>query len=120
MNQTPLEIEEQFTVVQWLEAKKIKFTATAHSTFTKSFAQKMKNKKSGLRPGCPDLLIVLQPSQSRSRKGEVLFLEMKRRKGGRLSPEQQEWQVALATAGQHVFVCHGCDEAIEVLSVFII
>jgi len=43
-NTTPLETEEQRTFVQWLEYKKLIFTAIPNSTFTRSWSQKAKNK----------------------------------------------------------------------------
>ena len=105
-NDTPLEEDEQATFVQWLEAKKIKFTAIPNSTWTHSWSQKVKNKKTGLRPGFPDMVCALPA------KG-LLFIEMKRRKGGFVSPEQQQWLDALqALDGVEARACYGCDNAI--------
>jgi hypothetical protein len=38
---------------------------------------------------------------------------MKRVKGGRLSPEQEDWKGYLEESGYQVLVCHGCEEAIK-------
>lgn len=113
MSNTPTEYDEQCVFVEWLEWNKIKFTATAHSTYTKSWKQKSKNTKSGLRRGFPDMVVVL--------KNKLLFIEMKRKKPkGKLSVEQEEW---LACLGQieniESIVCYGADEAIEFVKKFL-
>jgi len=102
----PLETDEQQTVVQYLELKGYKFSAIPNSTYTKSWKQKAKNKAEGLRAGLPDLLIVLP--------NLLLFIEMKRTKGGVVSPVQKEWIEELNKIdGVKAIVCKGADEAIE-------
>ena len=80
----PTEYEEQKKLVQYLELKRLKFTAIPNSTWTPSFAQKNKNRAMGLRAGFPDMIIVLPNNQ-------LLFAELKRKKGGVVSNEQNEW-----------------------------
>ena len=64
----------------------------------------MKNKQSGLNPGLPDLLICLPHF--------LLFIEMKRTKGGQVSDEQKEWIRELNKYGDVLAqVCFGFDEA---------
>ena len=102
----PLETEEQQVVVQYLELKGLKLSSIPNSTYTKSWKQKAKNKAEGLRAGLPDLLIVLP--------NLLLFIEMKRTKGGVVSPVQKEWIEALNKIdGVKAIVCKGADEAIE-------
>ena len=102
----PLETDEQQAVVQYLELKGLKFSSIPNSTYTKSWKQKAKNKAEGLRAGLPDLLIVLP--------NLLLFIEMKRTKGGVVSPVQKEWIEALNKIdGVKAIVCKGADEAIE-------
>ena len=43
----------------------------------------------------------------------IVVVEMKRRKGGRLSPEQKQWLEWLESAGTETFVAKGADEAIR-------
>lgn len=112
MNNTPLEEDEQKAFVQWLELKKLKFSAIPNSTYTKSHKQKRKNHEMGLRRGLPDLLILT--------KMGVVFVEMKRKKGSTTSPEQAEWISAINKTPQaEAGVCFGCDEAIAFVSKFI-
>lgn len=66
----------------------------------------MKNKAEGLNPGLPDLLLCLPD--------KLLFIEMKRTKGGVLSQYQKEWIEELnKISNVEAIVCRGCDEAIK-------
>lgn len=116
MNITPTEHQEQCTLVEWMEYQGLKFTAIPNSTYTKSWKQKVKNTQSGLRPGLPDLLIIIPIDKSRTCKAEMVFIELKRQKGGKTSESQKEWIEAINGAGVAAHICKGCDEAIEVLS----
>lgn len=103
----PTEEEEQVTFVNWLEVRGIKFTAIPNSTYTTSWAQKAKNKRTGLRAGLPDLLLVI-PDKC------LLFVEMKRQKKYTVSPHQKEWIEVLNTIPNvECRVCKGCQEAID-------
>lgn len=63
-----------------------------------------KLKKEGMQSGIPDLCI---PELN-------LFVEMKRSKGGILSPEQKDWIHYLSDRCQfEVIVAHGCDDAVK-------
>ncbi len=107
-NLIPTEYEEQCAFVEWLEFTGYKFTAIPNSTWTTSINQKVRNKKSGLRAGLPDLVIV-HP------KG-LVFLEMKRTRGGKTSPHQEEWIEALNSCkGVGAYVVYGCDQAIKLI-----
>jgi hypothetical protein len=97
----PSEALECGRLVDYLKSKKLRFTHIPNSTNSKK--QGVKNKRMGTSPGVPDYLILL-PSG-------CLWLEMKRRKGGRVSPEQREWLDALAAVGCETAVCAGFDAA---------
>jgi hypothetical protein len=114
------EYEEQKLLVEYLEANNIKFSKIAQETFTRSFGQKMKNKMSGLRRGLPDLLIVLPAEKTYSHNNILVFIEMKRKKGGHTSPEQQEWIELLNRINGKVFafVAKGYEEAKKVIESF--
>ncbi len=67
-------------------------------------------KAEGVKKGVPDLMLPV------SRGGfHGLFIEMKRRHGGRVSPEQASWLRALEVLGYCAQVCFGADEAIAVI-----
>lgn len=82
-------------------------------TFTKSWGIKMKNKKMGVRSGVPDILVVFP--------GHVLFLELKREKGGVLSDAQKEWLLALDRVGDNVVaaVANGWKESKQVIDMMV-
>ena len=106
VNTTPLEDDEQITFVQYLEMRGLKFSAMPLSTFTKSWAVKNRNRQMGVRPGVPDILVAL-PSIG------LLWVELKRVKGGVLSQAQVEWlEVLNQCPGTEAVVAHGAEEAI--------
>ena len=110
MNRTPLESDEQRTVIEYLDVIGAKYTAIPNSTYTKSWSQKRKNHQQGLRAGFPDLVCIVD--------GTFIVIEMKRRQGGSVSVEQKSWIEALKSAGIPVAVAKGSDEAIEFINKF--
>lgn len=108
----PSEHEESVALAQYLEillnqGKIAEFSHTAQETYTKSWYQKRKNVAEGVRSGVPDYIIVTHT--------DVLFIEMKRIKGGQLSEHQKRWIEAISNAGCKAFVCKGFLEAKEVI-----
>lgn len=104
------EFEEQVMLVQYLELLGLKFSKLAQETYTPSWMIKAKNKASGLRRGIPDMLVVIP--ETKETKKRLLFIEMKRSKGGKVSPEQEEWLDILNSCfGVEAIVCHGFEEA---------
>lgn len=114
----PLEDDEQTAFVEWCEFLGLRLTSVPNSTWTKSWSQKAKNHRTGLRKGFPDLIVLVPPSRSVNGEGFFLCIEMKRRKGGVVSPEQHGWIDAinaLDQPGVAAYVCKGCPEAIELV-----
>lgn len=109
----PKEIDEQANVVEYLEllkaqGKVILYTALPNNTFTRSWKQKAKQKREGVKPGFPDMVIVF--------KDRVLFLEMKKKKGGTVRENQWEWLTSLADKNTTSAVANGFDEAKEIIN----
>lgn len=100
----PNEEVEQRAFVQWLELKGLPYWHTPNSTFTKSWQIKNRNSALGVKAGIPDLFIVLPHG--------LLAIEMKRIKGGVVSPAQKYWLETLNNAGVKAHVAKGCQEAI--------
>lgn len=71
-------------------------------------------KAEGVRKGVPDLFLAY-PHNGYS----GLFIEMKKRYGGRVSPEQKAYIEALRGRGYAVVVCKGCDEAFDALTAYL-
>lgn len=70
-------------------------------------------KAEGVKKGVPDLFLPVP-------KGIYcgLFLEMKRRKGGRVSKEQVGWLANLMSRGYKCVVARGFDEAREAIEIY--
>lgn len=103
----PYEEVEQQIFVKWLEENGYIFTAIPNSTYTKSWKQKRKNYSMGLRSGLPDLIVII-PSRG------LVFVEMKRRKGGTIKSNQKKWIEELnKLKGVEAVVAKGADEAIK-------
>lgn len=104
----PEEIEAR-AVAQYLDllqsqGRVLVFSHIANETYTKSWSQKSRNKAMGVRSGIPDYVIVTP--------NYVLFLELKRVKGGVLSKTQKEWLKALSQGKRTTSgVARGFDEA---------
>jgi hypothetical protein len=63
-------------------------------------------KAEGVKPGVPDLFLAYPCNGYAG-----LFIEMKRRVGGRLSPEQRQWREQLSMSGYRVCLCQGWEQA---------
>lgn len=79
------------------------YTHVPNETYTTSWNQKRNNRLKGVRAGVPDYIVVI--------KGLVVFLEMKRIKGGVVSPEQKEWLAAVDNKITVSTVTNGYEEA---------
>lgn len=66
--------------------------------------------RQGMKPGVPDIFLPVAKGRYHG-----LFIEMKRRYGGRQSPEQKAWQAALLEEGYCAVVCKGCEEAMDTI-----
>lgn len=71
-------------------------------------------KMEGVRPGVPDLFFA-RPIHGKA----GLFIEMKKSKGGRVSPEQKTMMDVLTMAGYVCVVAKGCDEAFGYLKAYL-
>lgn len=63
-------------------------------------------KDEGVKPGVPDICL---PVPRGGKHG--LYIELKRRKGGRVTSDQLQWLDDLIHQGYKCCVCRGCDEA---------
>lgn len=100
----PTEHEEQVNFVKWfrLQFPRVMIFAIPNGG-DRHAAVAAKMRAEGVTPGVPDLFI---PDWR-------LFLEMKRRKGGRVTPEQKRVMEHLEMAGYTCAVARGFDEAME-------
>lgn len=98
----PTEHQEQVAFIKWFrqQHRGVRVFAVPNAAM-RSPQLAAYLKAEGLSPGCPDIWI---PEY-------LMAIEMKRGKGGVLSPEQQEWGAYLRGIGWTWAVCRGFEEA---------
>ena len=99
----PTEHEEQRELVKWFRVtyRPVRIFAIPNGGF-RSRATAGRLKAEGVSPGVPDLFV---PAWQ-------LWIEMKRLRGGRVSPEQRNWQRYLVDECGHTWIlCHGAEDA---------
>lgn len=113
------EYQIQCALIDYLDillasGKQIYYSALCQSTFTKSWAVKTKNKKMGLKPGIPDLFLIINK--------QPFFLELKTDKG-RLSDYQKDWIEAInecsESQGLKAHVAYGLDDARKIIDEYV-
>ena len=97
----PSEDEEQMLFVQWFRRTYTQRIYAVPNGGARHPAVAMKMKATGTTPGIPDLHV---PAWN-------LWIEMKRQKGGRLSPHQQDWIEYLEGIGHTVIIGYGFEDA---------
>lgn len=103
----PLEHYEQQVVVAYCQRKGIPVAAIPNGQKRTRWEQ-IEAKQSGLSSGFPDLIIPLM------RHGHgALFIEMKTKSGGKVSPNQTYWLTLLTQNNYRAIVAKGADEAIR-------
>lgn len=112
-NRVPTEDQEQMTVMSWAHRTKFKDGRLSDYLFhipnggSRNIIEATKLKKMGVKPGVPDLQLIVP-------NGEVhgLWIELKAQKG-KLQPSQQIMIQRLEAQGYMCKVCFGEDEAIS-------
>jgi hypothetical protein len=97
----PTEAEEQEWLFEWLRLKGIPSYHVPNESL-RSDAYRAILYRRGLEPGIADICI---PRANKRHHG--LYIELKRVKGGRLSPAQAEWGRILIAEGYYWAVCKG-------------
>ena len=110
------EWQEQAIVIFWAEINEKRYPELQRlqgslNGVKLTVGQAVKAKKQGLKKGYPDLFLPVV------RGGYCgLFIEMKKRKGGRLSKEQREMLAYLNHEGYYAVEAKGSDVAIKTLT----
>ena len=115
MGPIPTEAQEQTTLFQWagMMAGKWPELRLCHAIpngGSRNPIEARHLKEQGVKPGIPDLFL---PCARGGWHG--LYIEMKRRKGGRVSIEQKKTIIALREQGYRVEVCEGWEKARDVI-----
>jgi hypothetical protein len=103
----PKEDDEDIVFADYCRLKGYLFSHLAQETYTPFWGVRNKNKRIGVNSGIPDFIILV--------RNKVVFIEMKRIKGGVISEEQQNWIDELNKHGVIATVCRGAEEAIGFL-----
>lgn len=111
MKNIPTEAQEQTTLFQWaaLMARKwpeLRLLYAIPNGGSRNPIEARHLKDQGVKPGVPDVCL---PCSRGNWHG--LYIEMKRRKGGRVSEEQREMIRLLIEQGYKAVVCRGWEEA---------
>ena len=110
-NTSPLERDEQELLFEWIEYATCKHPEVAlcfhipnggHRNAREAHNLRLQ----GVRAGVPDICLPVP----RGGYG-ALYVELKRKRGGRVSEQQRVWIDALNRAGNKAVVCYGFDEA---------
>lgn len=109
----PMEAEEQKCLMQWARYNtaahpELKLLYHVPNEGKRSYRAGRELKAQGLKTGVPDICLPVPRG-----KFAALYIELKRRKGGRTSEQQQEWIDNLNRAGNRAIVCRGWEEAAE-------
>ena len=107
----PTEAQEQKALFEWARYSRSKYPALSLMYHIPNEAKRTpwggrEQVDMGLRKGVPDICLPVP-----SRQYTALYIEMKRRKGGRVSEEQRGWLAALNRVGCKAVVCRGWEEA---------
>lgn len=111
----PSEAQEQADLFRWAELQsgaypelRLLYHIPNGGSRPKTEAAKFKGQ--GVKSGVPDLCLPVARG-----KFHGLYIELKRRSGGRVSDTQKKWLSALQDQGYAVIVCRGWDCAREAI-----
>lgn len=107
----PTEAEEQESLFRWAAYSRVKYPELDLLYHIPNEGQRKpvtgyRLKRQGLRPGVPDICLPV-PNVVNT----ALYIELKRRDGGRISESQRWWITQLNKVGCRAVVCRGWDEA---------
>lgn len=112
MTRAPTEHSEQRALVLRLRACGIPCFSVPNGAMLggrNKYAVLGKLKAEGLLPGAPDLVLI-PPAPC---DGRPVFVEMKRKAGGRASENQKRVRGILEAHRAHVVLAEGCDDAVD-------
>jgi len=107
------EAQEQRALFEWAAYSRTKYPAldlmfAIPNGGSRNLIEARHLKEQGVKAGVPDICLPVP-----SVRFTALYIELKRRKGGRASDEQRGWIAALNRVGCRAVVCKGWEEARE-------
>ena len=115
MSRNPLEDKEQIAVIKWAKRHEKDFPGLhwIHAITNENAEGPGKGayrKSMGVKSGVSDLCLPYPRGVFHG-----LYIEMKRRKGGKVSPKQKEWRAYCLEVGYQSVICKGAKEAMEMI-----
>ena len=112
----PHEDFEQSMLAQWLDLKKVVWCHVPNGG-ARSWRTAKALKSHGVKPGVPDVLIFSPPAKRLDSGVKFIgvALELKRQKGGVVSPAQKAWLHTMEQLGWYTQICKGAGAAISYL-----
>ena len=115
----PLESEEQAALFEWAQVMegrlpelRLLYHVPNGGLRNKAVAARLTAQ--GVKAGVPDICLPV------ARKGyHGLYIELKRRKGSKTTPEQDWWIRGLAEAGNFCQICHGWESAVRAIEWYV-
>lgn len=101
----PTERQEQILFVTWVRKQGYRLSASANGG-SRHMLEAINLKRMGVSAGFPDIEIPIPCGHYHG-----FYVEMKRQKGGRLTPEQAEWLSYLREQGYFAQMAKGFEEA---------
>lgn len=111
----PTESEEQITLFQWAQFRRGKYPELdllfhVPNGGSRNKAEAGRLQAEGVKAGVPDICLPVPRGRYHG-----LYIELKRRRGGRIDPAQTIWLEALMKQGYSVAICRGWEAASEVI-----
>lgn len=106
----PSEAQEQSLLATWLDRQNIRFFAIPNGAWHKNIHEGLKLKRTGVKRGTPDLAIPLPRKPYHG-----LYIELKRQKGGKPTPEQVDWINFLNNVGYRAEISYGFEDAKQLI-----
>ena len=127
----PTEYQEQCKIFEWSrlmvatnQEPRLKLLRAGMEGVRLSIGTRVKAKRAGMDSSWPDLMLAV-PVRKECCDGWLLehtcglFIELKRLKGGTVSPEQKAMHQALRAQGYRVEVAKGADNAISIIKEYL-
>lgn len=111
----PTEQQEQISLFQWAELAERYLPEVKYLYAIANEGGRLKNLRyAGVKRGVPDLNLPVARDGFHS-----LYIELKRRKEGRVAPEQSYWIAILTSLGHRCIVAYGWDEAKDAIVAYL-
>lgn len=111
----PTEAQEQMTLFQWAHLQRGKYPELdllfhVPNGGSRNKAEAGRFRAEGVKAGVPDICLPVPRGRYHG-----LYIELKRKRGGRIEPAQTAWLEALMKQGYSVAICKGWEMAAEVI-----